>query len=104
MFGIICLDRVTDRLIAFQKLVAKNGCGGGNVPALFALRVCHRAVAAIGQGQYLTLHIQNGLGAGFIPSRLGAYQLAFHKVHPGSSQPWVRTSGPLDVIATVCSK
>ena len=76
MFGIICLDRVTDRLIAFQKLVAKNGCGGGNVPALFALRVCHRAVAAIGQGQYLTLHIQNGIGAGFIPSRLGAYQLA----------------------------
>ena len=35
--------------------------------------------------------IQNGIGAGFIPSRLGAYQLAFHKVHPGSSQPWVRT-------------
>ena len=104
MFGIICLDRVTDRLIAFQKLVAKNGCGGGNVPALFALWVCHRAVAAIGPGQYFTLHIQNGLGAGFIPSRLGAYQLAFHKVHPGSSQPWVRTSGPLDVIATVCSK
>ena len=71
---------------------------------LFALGVVQLAQVPVREQKHLFLHSQNSQCAGLIPPGFRADQLAFYKVHPGSSQPWVRTSAPAVVMAMVCSK
>src|SRR5699024_7652632 len=97
-------DCPAEQWIAFQKLVRQHSGGGGHMPRIFALWRGQRTLVAVRQPHHIPPRRHNGEGAGFVPPGFGAHQTAFYKVHSGSSQPWVSTSGPSLVMAMVCSK
>src|SRR5699024_5950972 len=103
MRRIVCGDRPAEQLIAFHKRVLQHGGRGGHMPPLLAFRPGKGPQLSVCEKKHLAVHSQDGQGASTVAPCLGTHQTAFYKVHSGSSQPWVRISGPSLVMATVCS-